>query len=78
MKKETFNPSKRKDEKREKIAAALKVLEEADYLTESEFDRLGDIYNLSAMRDFPRWMEERGLIRKPKKKQNGTRQKETQ
>ena len=59
--KEEFNPSSRKPEaeRRELVLKALKILWEADYLREEEWDKLKKLIDKSIERDSGRWRRER-------------------
>lgn len=60
-----FNPSYRMSERirRKKVEDALKVLEEIEYLTEDEWDRLRELFYKCLQRDYQTWLKEKGAIK---------------
>lgn len=59
-----LNPSERKDKenlRRKKVAKALKILKETEFLTESEWEQLRKIFYRALQRDFKKWLKRKGI-----------------
>jgi len=56
-----YNPSKRNSEKvrRERVMKALKTLEEVEYISREEWDRLKVVFTKILQRNLMKWYEER-------------------